>query len=180
MDGFKVPGPVGSVSLKSEDPDKPSKDLTCTPPSHPVSNYVEPAWATTPTDEFSFEVLKNGLIIETFSNLERKSHWTFGRLPSPSNDIVLAHPTISRFHAVLQYKGKDGDEEEEKEEESTEKKTNKPEPGWYLYDLGSTHGTYINKQRIPSKTYVRLRVGYMIKMGASTRTFILLVSKSKF
>lgn len=164
---FKVPKSRSSDEPlpKEQSPDTP--DSTPNQPL-PTSSYVEPSWACKPDEEFSFEVLKNGQIIETFSKLETKSHWSFGRLPS-CNDIVLAHPTISRFHAVLQYRG-------EVDQDAVEEKNKKPGSGWYLYDLGSTHGTYVNKQRVPVKTYVRLRVGYMLKMGASTRSFILLVS----
>lgn len=160
MADFKVPQsmPTKEPVKEKEEPVKES------PPSNqPVSSYVEPSWSCKPDDEYSFEILKNGQIIETVSNLEKRSHWSFGRLPIV-NHIELAHPTISRFHAVLQYRG---------EVAADEEKTSKPGPGWYIYDLGSTHGTFVNKQRVPVKTYIRLRVGYMLKMGASTRTFIL-------
>lgn len=159
---FKVP-----LARKSEDAAAvQEKGSTPEQPDQPKSSYVEPEWAVKPEDNFSFEVLKNGKIIETFKDLESKSCWSFGRLPKV-NDIELAHPTISRFHAVLQYRGVSAEDDGQ---------STKPGSGWYLFDLGSTHGTLVNKQRIPPKTYVRLRVGYMLKMGASTRTFILLVS----
>lgn len=80
----------------------------------------------------------------------------------------MEHPTISRFHAVLQYRPKtvvevlDG--------EGSEKTS--PEMGWYVYDLGSTHGTFINKQRLPPKVYIRIRVGHMLTLGLSTRKLI--------
>lgn len=45
--------------------------------------------------------------------------------------------------------------------------------GWYLFDLGSTHGTYLNKKQIPPKVYCRLRSGHIFRLGASTRLFIL-------
>ena len=107
-----------------------------------------------------------------------KSYWTFGRLPS--NDILLEHPTISRFHAVLQYRPSDenaGDSDEE--EETSEKppattKARDVDKGFYLYDLSSTHGVFLNKMRIPPKTYIRLRVGHMIRFGNSSRNFIFL------
>lgn len=157
---FKVPQ-IAATGKKPEVPDSSNQSL-------PTCPYKEPSWSCTPDVDYSFEVLKNGQIIETVKSLESKPYWTFGRLPH-LNDIELAHPTISRFHGVLQYRGESQDSE-------TSGTTKSPDPGWYIYDLGSTHGTFVNKQRIPVKTYVRLRVGYMLKMGASTRTFILLVS----
>ncbi|GAB0094141.1 kanadaptin [Sergentomyia squamirostris] len=135
--------------------------------------YVEPKWSGKPPDEenFSFEVLKTGTIIEVVENLENKAFWIFGRLPQC--DIPMAHPTISRYHAVLQYRPEDEKSTEDSEENEEMPKKKKPEPGWYLYDLTSTHGTFINKQRVPPKTYIRVRVGHIIKLGGSTRQFIL-------
>lgn len=66
-------------------------------------------------------------------------------------DFVLEHPTISRFHAVIQFKRR-GDA--------------------YLYDLGSTHGTFLNKNQVEKNTYIDLRVGDVIRFGRSTRMFI--------
>lgn len=55
----------------------------------------------------------------------------------------MAHPTVSRYHAVLQYRGTPEGEKE---------------CGFYLYDLGSTHGTFLNKYKIKSRIYGRIRV----------------------
>lgn len=126
--------------------------------------YKVPKWSQPPNDgqDYRFEVLKSGQIIDEVKQLQQQANWTFGRLPD--NDVAMAHPTISRYHAVLQYKPKaiDGEEEE----------SAKPE-GWYIYDLGSTHGTFLNKQRVPPRVFIRIRVGHMLKMGSSTRVYIL-------
>lgn len=45
--------------------------------------------------------------------------------------------------------------------------------GWHLFDLESTHGTYLNKQQIPPSVHCRVRSGHIFKMGVSTRLFIL-------
>lgn len=73
----------------------------------------------------------------------------FGRLDLC--DFVLEHPTISRFHAVIQFK-RSGDA--------------------YLYDLGSTHGTFLNKNQVEKNTYIDLHVGDVIRFGRSSRLFI--------
>ena len=52
-----------------------------------------------------------------------------------------------------------------------------PEAGFYVYDLGSTHGTYLNKQKVRPRAYCRLRVGQMVRFGGSTRMFILEVHR---
>uniref|UniRef100_A0A182SLY7 FHA domain-containing protein n=1 Tax=Anopheles maculatus TaxID=74869 RepID=A0A182SLY7_9DIPT len=146
----------------------------------PPIPYKEPKWSCKcdPEHHYSFEVEKNGVIIEEVKQLQSKPFWLFGRLPNC--DVNMAHPTISRYHAILQYRGTDDSTEikqEKQDEEETEESHRPPahasiEPGWYLYDLNSTHGTFLNKQQIPVRTYVRVRVGYMIRLGSSSRTYI--------
>lgn len=79
------------------------------------------------------------------TNLRRRSFIVFGRIHCC--DVVMAHPTISRYHAVLQYRGvPDGDEEK----------------GFYLYDLDSSHGTFLNRARLKPNIYVRVRVSFFL------------------
>jgi hypothetical protein len=153
---FKVPGTV----KKNVDLNKPvsleKKEKI------PELKYKEPPWSAIPQTEekFSLEVLKNGCIISTL-NLNEKAFHVFGRLDVC--DVVLEHPSISRYHALVQYRGEtDGD---------------RSLCGFYLYDLGSTHGTIVNKSKIKAKTYYRLKVGYVIKFGGSSRLFILQVCR---
>ncbi|KAG5670119.1 hypothetical protein PVAND_000401 [Polypedilum vanderplanki] len=127
--------------------------------------YRIPKWnGPLPSQKYKFEILKNGTIIEEINNLHEKSYHIFGRLPVPNVDITGQHPTISRFHLVLQYRPKIENDDEEAQ---------KAEEGWYIYDLDSTHGTFLNKNRIRPKTYVRMKVGHQLKLGNSTRCYIL-------
>ncbi|XP_063300177.1 kanadaptin isoform X2 [Pelobates fuscus] len=123
----------------------------------PAIPYREPSWSGQPQALYNLEMLKNGNIVSTKS-LNELDWIVFGRLPSCH--ISLEHPSVSRYHAVLQYRQIPGTEPDQ-------------EPGFYIYDLDSTHGTYLNKQRIPPKTYCRFRVGHMVKFGGSTRLFVL-------
>ncbi|KAM9316890.1 kanadaptin [Gastrophryne carolinensis] len=123
----------------------------------PAIPYGEPDWSGRPQALYSLEVLKGGAILSTKS-LNDSSWVVVGRLPICH--LPLEHPSVSRFHAVLQYRAVPGPEPDQ-------------ETGFYVYDLGSTHGTFINKQKIPSKTYCRFRVGHVLKFGGSTRLFIL-------
>lgn len=146
-------------------------------------SYVEPKWSKKPADKhvYSFDVLKNGIIVENIKNLQHQAFWLIGKLPE--NHIPMAHPTISRYHAVFQYRPEvmvnntDNTAVDETKQDSAaatkQQKSSEIEKGWYLYDLNSTHGSFVNKMKIPPKTYVRVRVGYMIRFGGSTRNFIL-------
>nr|DAD31568.1 TPA_asm: hypothetical protein HUJ06_010419 [Nelumbo nucifera] len=42
----------------------------------------------------------------------------------------------------------------------------------YLYDIGSTHGTFVNKQQVKKKEYMGLHVGDVIRFGHSSRLYI--------
>ncbi|KAG0467600.1 hypothetical protein HPP92_019180 [Vanilla planifolia] len=42
----------------------------------------------------------------------------------------------------------------------------------YLYDLGSTHGTFVNKNQVKKKVYTEIHVGDVIRFGQSSRLYI--------
>ena len=144
----------------------------------PQIPYTVPHWSSDPPGEqaFSLSVIKNGTIIDEL-DLSGKAYLVFGRLPNC--DVQLEHPSISRYHAVLQYRPASREEKEREGGESenhTVFSTNPREPGYYVYDLGSTHGTYLNKRRLDQRCYFRVRVGQMIKFGGSSRLFLLEVN----
>lgn len=59
--------------------------------------YREPEWSGLPESSgkgYSFDVLKNGSIIESV-DLMKRPFWVFGRLEG--NHICMQHPTISRY-----------------------------------------------------------------------------------
>ncbi|CAG2245428.1 Kanadaptin [Mytilus edulis] len=116
--------------------------------------YKEPSWGGISNDKYSLEVLKNGVIIDKIDL--GKSFYVFGRLQSC--DVTMEHPSLSRHHAVLQF---------------SKIKSEKQNIGWYLYDLDSTHGTWINKNRVYANRYYRVHVGHVLKFGGSSRLYIL-------
>ena len=122
--------------------------------------YKEPSWGGATDKKYSFEVLKNGTIIDNI-DLTEKSFFVFGRLPSC--DVTMEHPSLSRYHAVVQH---------------CKVPNESHDVGWYLYDLDSTHGTWVNKNKLKPRVYYRLRVGHVIKLGGSTRLNILQVKPS--
>ncbi|KAJ0230810.1 Kanadaptin-like protein [Hirschfeldia incana] len=110
--------------------------------------YTIPEWSGPPCHRFQLEVLKEGAIVDHL-DVHEKGAYMFGR--DVLCDFSLEHPSISRFHAVIQYK-RSGVA--------------------YLFDLGSTHGTLINKNKVDKRVYVDLHVGDVIRFGGSTRLYI--------
>ena len=159
-----LPG-IGARRIKSDEaeiPDEAANKVQDITPEvkNPVIEkqiplqYKEPSWSGRPSSAYKIEVLKSGVILETI-DLHEKNYHVIGRLPIC--DISLAHPTISRYHAILQYRQVD-DEKNSK--------------GLYLYDLDSTHGTFWNGYRVRPNTYVKLQGGHIIRFGCSQRKFI--------
>ena len=125
--------------------------------THSQTIYKEPSWGGKTQFLYNLDVLKNGSVDDSIE-LNGKSCYIFGRLPSC--DIFMEHPSLSRHHAVVQYRCTPDDEHE---------------CGWYLMDLDSTHGTWVNKAKITPCVYHRLRVGHVMKFGGSSRLYILQV-----
>ena len=81
------------------DPEEAAHHKDTDPPA-PLP-YNAPRWSGTPTNAFSLMVVKTGVVVDTIS-LEGRPYLVFGRLPSCH--VTLEHPSISRYHAVVQYK----------------------------------------------------------------------------
>ncbi|KAL4228390.1 Kanadaptin [Mactra antiquata] len=143
---------IPTASSKKVQSLSPAEQLKLAQASIP---YKAPAWSGICEEKFSFEIIKNGAVIENI-DLTKQAYHVIGRLPSC--DIPMEHPSLSRYHAVVQYSNGSSDQYPS---------------GWYLYDLDSTHGTWINKNKVPSQKYHRLHVDYVLKFGGSTRLFIL-------
>eukprot|EP00731_Ephydatia_muelleri_P009500 Em0005g86a len=143
-------------------------------PSHETSeapelSYIEPRWSGKPTSPHSLTVIKNGAVVDEI-DLSEKPYHVFGRLPTC--DIAMDHPSISRFHTILQCRPVSSDKGG-KDDNHTLFSTEPWEAGFYVYDLGSTHGTFLNKTRIQPRSYYRVRVGQMVRLGGSSRLYVL-------
>ena len=113
--------------------------------------YTEPEWGEATSKSGFFEVLKEGRVIETIPISAGTTFISFGRLPD--NNITLDHDSISRKHAIVQFG---------------------PRNSAFIYDLDSTHGTFLNKDRIPSRQYVKIGSDNdLIQFGASKRFYLL-------
>lgn len=68
-------------------------------------------------------------------------------------DLVIDNPSVSRKHAILQFRNNDN--------------------FGYLYDLGGTHGTEVNKMKLPVRAYQQVKPFDIIKFGVSSRYYVL-------
>jgi pSer/pThr/pTyr-binding forkhead associated (FHA) protein len=74
---------------------------------------------------------------------------TLGR--DSKNSIVVADKMVSKFHAVIQ----------------------KIKDDYYLKDLGSTNGTFVNSERAPENKYIKLQENDSIRVGRTDLSFMI-------
>ncbi|KAJ1912716.1 hypothetical protein IWQ60_009540 [Tieghemiomyces parasiticus] len=121
-------------------------------PTAPRLPYTAPEGGRAPpSPSYYFEVIKSGVSLEPIDLALDVSFLVVGRLPIC--DVPLEHPSVSRYHAVIQFHG--------------------TAAGPALYDLGSAHGTYVNRRRLPPRTYQAVHVGDHVVFGESTRVYVL-------
>ena len=138
-----------------------------------VLKFVEPADARPPTKRWRFYVFKGDSPdpVETL-HVHRLSAYLVGR-EKKICDMYMRHPSLSKQHAVLQFRAKEI--------------ANDAEPGApptrlvlpYIMDLGSTNGTFLNGERIEAQRYIELREQDALKFGESSREYVLLHDKSE-
>lgn len=112
---------------------------------------------------------KDDGLLDTY-HISRQSAYLFGRERKVA-DIPVDHPSLSKQHAVLQYRALPT---RSKEIGAPDKLQCKP----YLMDLESTNGTFLNGVRLDSARYYELRRGDVITLGASSREYVLLTEQS--
>eukprot|EP00897_Mesotaenium_endlicherianum_P010618 jgi/Mesen1/9585/ME000656S08851 len=123
--GLQPPAALPGTESAAEQVAPPAPPAVQPKPGGPP--YVVPPWSAKPGVAYSLEVLKEGSVIENL-NVCEKGAYMFGR--SERCDVVMEHPTTSRFHAVIQHK-------------STGQA--------YVMDLATTHGTFLNKRKASSQ-----------------------------
>ncbi|RWS30467.1 kanadaptin-like protein [Leptotrombidium deliense] len=118
---------------------------------------MQPLTSLSPVkNTFYVEVIKNGVVLITKD--VNKSVITFGR--SRECDFPLDHPSISRFHCALFWK--------------EDQQNSKSLGFFYLMDLNSTHGTFLNKEKLnPNKLLMVNPGNNVFKLGGSSRVFML-------
>ncbi|OQR96657.1 hypothetical protein ACHHYP_13984 [Achlya hypogyna] len=118
-----------------------------------MTTYAPPEWAADGENchGLHLEVIKSGVVLDTIM-LDSKSFFVAGRM-EPLCDLVLQHPSVSRTHAALQFNA---------------------QGKLFVVDLKSTHGTRVNKRRLPPSEYTELHVGDVVVFGESTRFYTIL------
>jgi len=172
--GFKVPRALGAAAadwagalptpMGANAPTgaaAPSASSPVTPSVAPASEaellsllgdrYALPPWSgRVEGGRCCLEVTRGGVILDSI-DLTTKQCYVVGR--QPNLDIPLEHPSVSRLHAIIQMRASGQ---------------------VYVYDLGSTHGTFWNKtNRINPSVHVPVKVGDLLRFGQSTRFFVL-------
>ncbi|KAH7472228.1 Kanadaptin [Phytophthora ramorum] len=118
-----------------------------------MAQYSPPEWSSSGRNAFGIylEVIKGGVVVEALQlpRSDGRSYVVAGRMETVC-DLPLAHPSISRVHAALQF-----DEQ----------------GALFLYDMRSTHGCFVNKKRVLADEFVRLHIGDVLVFGESTRLY---------
>ncbi|KAK1658851.1 SMAD/FHA domain-containing protein [Colletotrichum godetiae] len=129
--------------------------------------YHEPAEARKPPvrDQWKLFVFKGADVVDTV-DLNLRSCWLMGR-EAAVVDFAAEHPSISKQHAVIQFR------HVEKRNEFGDR-IGKVKP--YLIDLESANGTVLNGDKVAESRYYELRDKDMIKLGHSTREYVLMLA----
>ncbi len=129
-----------------------------------VMKWTEPLDAAKPNSRWRFYVFKDDAVVETL-HLHRQSVYLAGR-DTRVADIILAHPSCSKQHAVVQFR-----KVEKRLRDGSSAEVILP----YLMDLASVHHTLLNGAEVEDSRYYELRAKDCVKFGGSTREYILML-----
>lgn len=124
--------------------------------------YKEPLGSTNPPPKYRLYTFKEGKELE-MTPLVDQSFFLIGRDHSLCT-IQAAHPSISKQHAVIQFR------REFVQSHESQLKGEIIVP--YLMDLHSANGTLLNQQSIQSGEYYELHSGDLFKLGTSSREYV--------
>ena len=171
------PQPKQSINLSlsgllnsSTPPPPPPSSSSSSSSLSPSTTYHPPSDACLPSLHYrlySFP-LPPSTAPPTTLYVHRQPHYTIGR--DPASHLPLSHPSISKAHAVLQYRRVKG---------GGERGGGGGEVRPYIIDLGSVNGTWLNGERVESARYYELRERDVLRFGGSGREFVLLHADSQ-
>ena len=126
--------------------------------------YTPPPWSAAPAAPARLETLRGGVSLgeaplpSAVTLLGRAAEDAAALVAGGAAALPQEHESVSRVHAVLQY-GDGG--------------------LLYLADLGSTHGTSLNRKKLEPHAYRLLHDGDVIQLGASTRLLVVLLRPTR-
>ncbi|GFR47615.1 hypothetical protein Agub_g9351 [Astrephomene gubernaculifera] len=130
--------------------------------------HVPPPEGRKPDKRWRLYVFKNDTLQDEPFHIHRMDHYLFGRDVSVA-DIITAHPSCSKQHAVLQFRLT-----HKEDELGLSSAAIRP----YLLDLGSVNGTFLNGERLEALRYYELLEKDVVRFGLSSREYVLLHDKS--
>jgi len=133
-----------------------------------ATKYTEPVDKKIPSQKWRLYVFKDTKQQDIF-RIHRQSAYLIGK-DRRVCDIPMHHPSISKQHAVLQYRQKPV----HTEDGLLDKVVVKP----YIIDLGSTNGTFLNGKQVEVLRYYELLEKDVLKFGFSSREYVLLHATS--
>jgi smad nuclear-interacting protein 1 len=148
-----------------------------------VLKFCQPLDSASPDKMWRFYVFKGDDILETL-HLHRQSSYLVGRDERVA-DVVLAHPSISKQHCVIQFRKVEvvaaarGPSAEERElgilarQQPQRRTVVRP----YIMDLQSTHKTFLNGTALDDSRYYELREKDSLKFGMSSRDYVLMCAE---
>lgn len=179
-----LPSQADSFAVQAgEEPEKPKEKPNFGTTGHlaAASNSIEQADGTKitlkyheppearkppPRDQWKLFVFKGDDVLDTV-DLSNRSCWLVGR-ESAVVDMLAEHPSISKQHAVVQFRYV------EKKNEFGDK-IGKVKP--YLLDLESANGTKLNGEAVPDRRYLEMRPKDVVRFGDSTREYVVMLSR---
>lgn len=168
--GEVAPQAAGDQPVKEKPNFKPTgllaKEANTVAGTSTVLKYHEPAEARKPPakEQWRMYVFRKKDLVDTVQ-LYQRSCWLMGR-DQTVTDLKLEHPSISKQHAVIQFRFQTTTNE-------YGDKTNKVKP--YLIDLESANGTKLNGKAIGTSRYVQLVDGDVISFGDSEREYVMML-----
>eukprot|EP01120_Amphizonella_sp_Union-15-10_P014161 TRINITY_DN6783_c0_g1_i1.p1 TRINITY_DN6783_c0_g1~~TRINITY_DN6783_c0_g1_i1.p1 ORF type:complete len:369 (-),score=104.23 TRINITY_DN6783_c0_g1_i1:27-1133(-) len=121
--------------------------------------YLEPNDSSKPRTKWRLYPFKESQSFEPYK-IYKKSSYLLGR-DTKVCDIILANPSCSKQHAVIQYR-------------SVQKEDGQKVTRPYIMDLGSTNGSYLNGSKLDDHRYIQLIERDIITFGYSKKEYVLI------
>lgn len=163
--------PPGEKAVERQKPNfKPTgllaKEANTVAGTTTVLKYHEPPEARKPPakEQWRMYVFKKQDLLDTIQ-LHSRSVWLVGR-DQKITDLFLEHPSISKQHAVIQFRHRTSTNE-------FGDKLSKVKP--YLIDLDSANGTKLNGKRVEASRYMELLDQDVVSFGDSEREYVMML-----